>query len=155
MVSYLLFTSVLVLAGIELIFFLVVDTALCFGFTRGIMLMTHWCFVCCWVVFNPKWRTCQFPLLCQWGGAWVAWKDHGQDSWPEQAKGIFHAVEHHVQYINWGELSGSCWFLLGDRLAIGQVVVNYCILRHLFFFSCVYFSLTFPLQLYLLFQLFL
>ena len=38
------FVPVLVLAGIELFFFLVVGIVLCFGFSRRIMLITHWCF---------------------------------------------------------------------------------------------------------------
>ena len=36
--------DVLVSAGIELIFFLVAGIVLCFGFSRRIMLVTHWCF---------------------------------------------------------------------------------------------------------------
>ena len=39
--------DVLVLAGIELIFFLVAGTVLCFGFSVRIMLITLWCFSCC------------------------------------------------------------------------------------------------------------
>jgi len=37
----------LVLAGIELIFFLVAGTGLCFWFSMRIMLITHWSFSCC------------------------------------------------------------------------------------------------------------
>ena len=36
-----LFTLVLVLAGLELIFFLVAGVVLCFGFSRTIMWITH------------------------------------------------------------------------------------------------------------------
>ena len=39
--------TVLVLAGIELIFFLVAGTVLCFGFRMRTMLITHRCFSCC------------------------------------------------------------------------------------------------------------
>jgi len=38
---------VLVSAGIELIFFLVVGIVLCFGFGVKIMLITQGCFSCC------------------------------------------------------------------------------------------------------------
>ena len=39
--------TVLVSAGIKLIFFLVAGIVLCFGFRMRIMLVTHWCFSCC------------------------------------------------------------------------------------------------------------
>jgi len=41
------FRLVLVSAGIELIFFLVADIVLCFGFRMRIMLITHQSFSCC------------------------------------------------------------------------------------------------------------
>lgn len=40
------------LDGIELGFFLVAGTELCFGFSIGIMMITHWCVGCCWVVIT-------------------------------------------------------------------------------------------------------
>ena len=43
---------VLISAGIELIFFLVAGTVLCFGFRMRIMLITHRCFSCCWAVLT-------------------------------------------------------------------------------------------------------
>ena len=39
--------AVLVSAGTELTPFLVAGTALCFGFSVRMMLITHWCFSCC------------------------------------------------------------------------------------------------------------
>ena len=39
--------TVLVLAGTELILFLVAGTVLCFGFSVRITLITLWCFSCC------------------------------------------------------------------------------------------------------------
>lgn len=39
---------VVVLAGIELIFFVVAGTVLCFGFSMWILLIIHECFSCCW-----------------------------------------------------------------------------------------------------------
>lgn len=41
-------------------------------------------------------------------------------------------MEHHVQYTNWGELAISHQSVLGDRLGIGQQMVNNCIVHHLF-----------------------
>lgn len=95
-------TSVLVLAMRELIFFLVADTVLCFGFSMGIMLTTHWCIGC--YVMDPtlSYGHFSFPRLCQWAGAQKAGRKHVQDSWPDLAKGIVRSTEHHAQTINWG-----------------------------------------------------
>ena len=58
-----------------------------------------------------------------------AGRGHSQDSWPKLAKGIFHTIWHHAQYINWGELAEK-W------LGIGRQVVSNCIVHHLF---CIFF----------------
>jgi len=51
--------SVLVLAGIELIFFLVACVVVCFGFVMKIVLITHQCFSYCWAIADTESR----PLL--------------------------------------------------------------------------------------------
>lgn len=55
------FNPVLVSAGIELIFFLPAGPVPCFGFSMTIMLITHWCFRCCWVVLTLKKGHFSFP----------------------------------------------------------------------------------------------
>lgn len=54
---------------------------------------------------SPKLSIFQFPMLCQRAGVREAGREHGQDSWPELAKGIFHAIKHHAYHINWGKLA--------------------------------------------------
>lgn len=46
------------------------------------------------------------------------WREHGQDSWPEVAKGIFHTTEHHAQYVNCCSLARSCYQCLGVGWAV-------------------------------------
>lgn len=43
---------------------------------------------------------------------------HGQDSWPKQAKGIFHSTQHHTQYVIWRRLAGRRHSLPRERLDI-------------------------------------
>ena len=38
-------------------------------------------------------------MLCQQAGVQEAGREHGQDSWPELAKGISHTMERHAQYV--------------------------------------------------------
>lgn len=45
---------VLVLAGIELVVFLVCDPVLCFVFSVRMMLIAQWCFSCCWAVLTLR-----------------------------------------------------------------------------------------------------
>lgn len=78
----------------------------------------------------PSSRTFQVPMLCQGAEAQEA-RRHSQDSGPELSQGIFHTIDHHAQYRNWGELIGSHWLLPGDRLGISQWVVGNCIVHHL------------------------
>ena len=100
---------VMVLAGIEIIFFTVAGIVLCFGFSMRIMLITHRCFSCCWAVFTLNQGLSSSHALPaeKVGDAQEAGKGHSQDSWPKLAKGIFHTIWHHAQYINWGELAGG------------------------------------------------
>lgn len=87
---------VLVLVGIELIFFLLSGMALCFRFMMRIMLIAHQRSSCCTAVLiqsqashvAPKQRT---------GGAAGAGRGHNQDSWPRLSKGMSCDMQHHVQ----------------------------------------------------------
>lgn len=71
--------------------------------------------------------TFQHPTPCQWGGTQEAGREHAQDSWPKQAKGICWDTERHAQDTNWGELAGRGSLLLGDRLGISHCVVSNCV----------------------------
>lgn len=61
-----------------------------------------------------------------------SWKGHGQDRWPEPTKGIFHTLGHYAQDLNWDRGWQWGWSLLGDRLGIGQWVMNNSTVCHLF-----------------------
>lgn len=86
---------------------------------------------------------------CQWGAARKAVREHGQGRWSELAKGVFHTLELHTQYINWGNYPEQGWLCFGDtnlRLGISHQVVSNCIV-HLFDFinlscSCSSFSFS-------------
>lgn len=71
-------------------------------------------------------------MLCQEAGKQEDWGEYGQDSWPEQDRGIFHTTECHTWSINWEELFGSHQLLLRDGLGIGQQVLRNCVVHHLF-----------------------
>lgn len=73
--SIIFLKTVLVSDGIELVFFLVAGTALFFGFSVRIMLVTHWCLSVCSVS-----RTLLFPMLCHRAGTKGAIKEHSKDS---------------------------------------------------------------------------
>ena len=95
---------VLVSEGTELILFLVTGTVLCFGFGMRIMLVTRWCFSCCWAVLTLTQGLFSFshsPASEEAGGAPEAGRAHNQDSWPQLAT---HTVWCHGEHINWGEL---------------------------------------------------
>ena len=51
-----LWITVLVSARVELVFFWVAGIVLCFGFWMRMMLITHWCFSCCWTMLTPSER---------------------------------------------------------------------------------------------------
>ena len=125
---------VLVSAGIELILFLVAGAVLCCGLGVRIMLITHWWFSCGWVMFILSQGLFSGPARERAGGAQETGRGHSQDSWPESAKGTFHTIEHHAEYI-----------MLGDWLGIGQCMVGSCIVHHLGWFSLPFGFCPFPL----------
>ena len=88
----------------------------------------------------PKLRTFQFPMLCQQAGVQEAGREQSWGSWPELAKGIFHTMEHHAQYINRGELARRCRLLLGHWSAGGEQLhrasLDFSWVLFLFFFFC-------------------
>lgn len=70
-------------------FFSVVGTELCFGFSTGTMLITHWCFCLLLSRAYPKSRTLCL-MLCQWGSTQKARREHSWDRWSKMAKKIPH-----------------------------------------------------------------
>lgn len=72
----------------------------------------------------PRSRTFQFPVICQGAGAQGAVRAHGQGTWPKLSKGIFHAIEHSAQCMNWGKLAGRDQLLHGDGMDISQQVMS-------------------------------
>lgn len=59
-----------------------------------------------------------------WEGTQETREEHGQDSWPKLAKGIFYTMECHAQYTNWWKLARSHCSLVGDKLVINQWVMS-------------------------------
>ena len=84
-------------------FFLVAGAVLPFGFGVRTMLMAHWCF-CCWLfILSQGLFSFLGPASERAGGARETGRGHSQDRWPKLAKGIFHTIWHHAEYINWGK----------------------------------------------------
>lgn len=80
-------------------------------------------------------------------GAQEPVRKHGQDGWPALAKVVFHNLEHHVHYINWGQLGGKEQPLPGDHLDISQQAVRNFIVHHFFFLGIIPLSFSFPVIL--------
>jgi len=100
------FTSVLVLGGVELIFFTVASVGLCFGFVlktvsitqgrssyHGVVLTQHPGLFC------PS----THPTNDQTGGVPEAGRGHSWDSWPQVTKVISRTTGHHAQHVELGE----------------------------------------------------
>ena len=86
---------VLVLAGIELIFFTVASMGLHFGFALETVLIIQRCFPYCWAVLTQSQGLSCFshhPASEEAGGAQEVGKGHSRDSWPQLTKGIFHTI---------------------------------------------------------------
>ena len=61
------------------------------------------------------------------------------------AKGIFHTIGCHAEYINWGELAGAWPIAAGDWLGISQQVVSRLYCASLVFFSLLFGFYSSPL----------
>ena len=117
--------GVLVLAGTELIFFIVANMGLCFGFVLKTVLIIQECFSYCWAVLTQSQGLCCFshhPTSEEAGGAQEAGRGHSWDSWPQLTKGIFHTIWHHAQHIKLGKEEGRGGHLEWWRLS-SQVTV--------------------------------
>jgi len=113
---------VLVLAQIELIFFLIASVGLCFGFVLKTVWVTHQCFHYCWAVLTQSQGFFCFshhPTSEEARGARGVGRGHSQDSWPQMTTGIFRTTWRHAQCIRWGEEEGSRghseWWHLSSR----------------------------------------
>ena len=96
----------LVLTGMEFIFFIVTSMRLYFGFVLETVLIIQGCFCCCWAVLTES-----RPLLLLtpphqrvgWGAQEVG-RGHSWDSWPQLTKGVFHTRWCHAQQCkSWGK----------------------------------------------------
>lgn len=86
---------VLVWAGVELIFFVVIGMMLCFGLRMRTMLITHRCFSYLRAVLaQSQGFSCSWCCLAneEAGGAPGAGMGRGQDSWPRMPNGMSHTV---------------------------------------------------------------
>ena len=82
----------MVLAGVELIFFVEACMVLCFGCKMRTMLVTHGCVVVAGSA-HPEPRPLLLHVLPSQrgtGGALGAGRGHGGDSWPRLPKGVSH-----------------------------------------------------------------
>ena len=95
----------LLLAGIELTFFTVASMGLFWVCAENSVDNTRM-FLLPWSSAYTEART--FLLLTppqQWGGwgAHAAGRGHSQDSWPQLAQGMFHAIRRHAQHVKLGD----------------------------------------------------
>lgn len=89
--------SVLVLARIKWIFFLVDVIVPCFGLR---MRIAQWCFSSCWAGLTMSQGVFNFSCCSaskEAEGAQGAEKEHSWESWPQLTKGIFHTIRHHAE----------------------------------------------------------
>ena len=118
--------AILVLARIELIFFIVVCTVLCFGFImKTVLMITQRCFSYCWAVLTQsEGLFCFSPYSTseEAGGGQEAGRGHSQDSWPQLTKGIFQTIGCHAQHIKLGAEVGrggcSEWWRLPSQVTV-------------------------------------
>lgn len=149
--------NTLVSSGIQLIFFLVTSTVLCFGFRVRILLVTHWCVSGRWAMLTRvKDFSDSHAALQEPGGAQGAEEGHNWDNWPQLLKGIFPTIGCHAQDISWGErwLWGCClgtgwagvswwWAIVSDLhylFFLGFISLYFC---HFPFHYNIYFILLF------------
>lgn len=69
-------------------------------------------------------------MLCWWGGAQKAGRDHSQGELTQNGQRDIPAHGMSCSYVNWGEWAGSLRSLLRDGLAIGQWMVSSCVVHH-------------------------
>lgn len=80
-------------------------------------------------------------------GAKETGREHSWGRWPKVAKGIFHSIERHAQYINWGELPGwmvdldlgrGVWHLSmgGEQLHCASLISSFSIIIIIIIYNC-------------------
>jgi len=98
-----------------------------------VMLITHWCFSCCWAVLTLSQGVFSFsywPASKEAGWAPEAGRGHSRDSWPQLIKGTPHTTWCHIKHINQGKLTRGRWPVLQDWPGISQQVVSNCTVHH-------------------------
>lgn len=111
----------------------------CFGFSVRTALITQF-----WLLLStayPKSKTFQFPMLWQQACA-QAGRQHGQETWPEQAKEVFHTINVIYSLYGVGSYPDGGWLWFGSGL--GTIVVCWAVASLVF----TGFSLSLPLLLY-------
>ena len=115
----------LVLSGVELIFFIVASVRLCSGFVLKSVLIIQRYFHYCWGVLTQG-----QGLLCsshhctskEAGVAHGVGRGHGWDSWAQLTKGIFHTVWGDAQHIKLEEEEEregcSGWWCLSSQVTV-------------------------------------
>lgn len=87
-------------------------------------------------------------MLCQQADAQEAGREHGQKSWSEIIKGLFHTLEHRVPYMNWGGLAWSCCAWGWDGSVGGEELCGRLVFLGFYSLLSLPFSLLLWLQLY-------
>lgn len=130
---------VLVLTRIELIFFAVPGTLLCFELRMITLWITHWYFSCCWGgLHRTKGFSTPHPTKNEAGHAQAAVRGHSRNSWPQLIQGISQTTQSPAQHLNqWNVGQG---LLLRKRLGISQSLVSNCFSFVSLIFLGVYFS---------------
>ena len=86
------------------------------------------------------------PASKKAGGAPEVGTGHSQGSWPKLAKGVFHTMWCHAQYINWEEwgwgdrCSGTNWASISGWWAIALHIV--CAFQSFYYCCCHFISVT-------------
>jgi len=106
-----------------------------FRFRRKTMLITHWCFSCCWAVLSTAKviSVLQLYVLSSQQEDWREHKELGGDSRPKLTEGI--PVPHKITWKKDRKVRGGGWgvsLLLRDWLNISWQVVSNRFVHHLF-----------------------
>ena len=116
---------------------------LCFGFVLETVLIIQRCFCCCWAVLKQTQGLFSFsycPASEESGGAQEAGRGHSQDSWPKQAKEIFHTIWCHAEQKTGGagpgvhaHCSGTGWALV-SRWRATALYIMFCIFFYHYYY---------------------
>lgn len=105
----------LALAEIGLVFFIVSDMVPVFGFRKKIMLVTHWCFGCCWGIFSLRQGLFSFSYcsakLENWGAP-EACRQQSHSIWTQKGYPILHWM---MKLGVWARVMTAAWGLAAGK----------------------------------------